>query len=126
MCCKVLVSFSTGDLSFHAILDSALPLTCSAMARTIVLTALTKLTTAKLYRKLYKPRTFRIASVRTDFRCPAYLFQCRYGACVNGNAECDGKQDCKDNSDETSAKCGTSTSDACGLVSPMVMTCLKS
>lgn len=34
-----------------------------------------------------------------------YAFRCAYGACVDGDAECNGNKDCFDNSDENSLKC---------------------
>lgn len=34
-------------------------------------------------------------------RCPEYLFTCDYGACIDLEKKCDGKKDCRDNSDET-------------------------
>lgn len=43
------------------------------------------------------------------FRCPTYAFRCKYGACINKNLVCNGENDCKDNSDETNAKCGETT-----------------
>lgn len=33
------------------------------------------------------------------------ITRCLYGACVRGNAECNGKKECADDSDEMTAKC---------------------
>lgn len=44
--------------------------------------------------------------------CPRFAFRCVYGACVNGNAECNGRKDCADNSDELSPKCPSKTLEA--------------
>lgn len=41
--------------------------------------------------------------------CPRFAFRCVYGACVSGNAECNGRKDCADNSDELSPKCPSKT-----------------
>lgn len=49
-------------------------------------------------------------------RCPSYAFRCIYGACVSRKAECDGKRDCADNSDELSPKC------TAGNSSPSIVT----
>lgn len=38
-------------------------------------------------------------------RCPNYSFRCKYGACVDYNAKCDGKNDCIDGSDENMPEC---------------------
>lgn len=40
-----------------------------------------------------------------DFRCPGFTYKCEYGACVIRDAECDGKIDCADGSDERSPNC---------------------
>lgn len=36
------------------------------------------------------------------------ITRCLYGACVNGNAACNGKKECVDGSDEMTAKCPSS------------------
>lgn len=43
--------------------------------------------------------------MKNNYRCPKYAFQCAYGACVDGSAECNSKKDCVDNSDELTIKC---------------------
>lgn len=37
--------------------------------------------------------------------CPDYAFRCSYGACIDGDAICNGIKDCIDNSDETLSNC---------------------
>jgi len=49
------------------------------------------------------------ACKKLELICPPYAFRCNYGACVDGNSECDGKQDCVDNSDES--RCPKNTTD---------------
>lgn len=39
------------------------------------------------------------------FRCPEFAFQCAYGACVDGDAECNNEKQCADGSDENTARC---------------------
>ncbi|KAM6467551.1 LOW QUALITY PROTEIN: transmembrane protease serine 9 [Liasis olivaceus] len=40
-------------------------------------------------------------------RCPAEVFPCRNGQCAaEGNVQCDGRQDCRDGSDEAECDCG--------------------
>lgn len=40
------------------------------------------------------------------FRCPAETkFRCTYGGCIDKNQECNGVQNCADNSDELTEKC---------------------
>lgn len=38
--------------------------------------------------------------ITSCFRCPGFLFTCDYGACIDADKKCDGKKDCRDNSDE--------------------------
>jgi len=39
--------------------------------------------------------------VRTTVACKEYTYKCRSGSCISKqNPECDGEQDCEDNSDE--------------------------
>lgn len=37
--------------------------------------------------------------------CPDFGFRCAYGACLNADVECNGVQDCADNSDEETLNC---------------------
>lgn len=39
------------------------------------------------------------------FSCPPFAFRCLYGACIAGRLECNGKQNCVDNSDELTLSC---------------------
>lgn len=43
--------------------------------------------------------------MKPEILCPDYAFRCKYGACINGDAVCNGVQDCVDNSDETQPQC---------------------
>lgn len=43
------------------------------------------------------------------FRCATHTFQCKYGACVDGEAPCNGVKDCADNSDENLRRCYNET-----------------
>ncbi|VVC87201.1 unnamed protein product, partial [Leptidea sinapis] len=38
-------------------------------------------------------------------KCPGYLFQCAYGACVDQGSDCDGIKECADGSDESDELC---------------------
>ncbi|XP_075630595.1 suppressor of tumorigenicity 14 protein isoform X3 [Balearica regulorum gibbericeps] len=47
------------------------------------------------------------AAVRTTVPCKDYMYKCRSGSCISKqNPECDGEQDCEDNSDEDNCDCG--------------------
>lgn len=41
------------------------------------------------------------------FRCPAFTFKCRYGACISKTNKCNGARNCADGSDEDG--CPTTT-----------------
>jgi len=44
-------------------------------------------------------------NIFVQYRCPSYAYRCKYGACVDKNAKCNGKNDCVDGSDENLPEC---------------------
>uniref|UniRef100_A0A8C0FPW6 matriptase n=1 Tax=Bubo bubo TaxID=30461 RepID=A0A8C0FPW6_BUBBB len=51
--------------------------------------------------------SFLPAAARATVPCKEYTYKCRSGHCISKqNPECDGEQDCEDNSDEDNCNCG--------------------
>ncbi|CAB3222521.1 unnamed protein product [Arctia plantaginis] len=51
--------------------------------------------------------------------CPLYSFQCDDGSCVDPGADCNGRQDCSDGSDESDELCRVTPSTAAILYKPI-------